>query len=800
MSRSFRNNTACVVRALAKADLKRHRMKTALAGAIVTLATCLLAVVFLVSVNSTLNNVNAAPYHAAFRSVTEETAAALEADPNFDVVGRYQAFGSLWDQGRQTSLLYLEETLLDLLGYQVVAGTLPAGVGEVLVSQDYLEGHGLSLGDTFSFSYTDAFSKKPQTQTFTVCGVAHKDKTYGYLLTSDAFRQAMAARTEGTPEAQYTDESPSSFDLIVTLSPEKASLSPQEIEDLIQTTADDLNIPSYNAVVNSSYVRGFWLDSGVVLGLACFAVFLAFACGFAIYSIFYISVVDAMPMYAQLRSLGTTPRQLRRFLEIQGDLLALCFIPLGLLLSLAAALLTGGSRWLAYDLPILAGSGLVVYWAVKAALGKPSKVLARLSLVEAMGEPGGSQRKDRKPLSRLTPGALAKNNLAAGRRKNRMAVLSLSVSGTLMVAFILLLGSLDLTGMLRQSFPLDEAFQVGIEMDNYHARFPQVVQNNPLSQDLQEEIAALPGVEAVVPHSVVLSKVATPSLPYPEDDDRIEALTALTPEYLAAAVTLVEGDLSPLGPNEILLNQNRIDSSDGLYDSLRVGETITFTTEGITPAVSRTFTIKGIVFAPTGDLFLISPEAVAALSPYNNTSHLSILCSPEAASAIQPKLEAMLSQNPDLTVSIYQQEYQMADFFIKASMGSLYGISAFVIFFGILNMVNLLVSSALLRKREFALLQAVGMTRRQLRTMLRREGLSISGRASLLSALLGMGGGWLLCRLAREVLSLEFFHFQFRLLPILLFALSLLLVQLLVSQAICKTLEKHTLTQRLRMI
>ena len=71
----------------------------------------------------------------------------------------------------------------------------------------------------------------------------------------------------------------------------------------------------------------------------------------------------------------------------------------------------------------------------------------------------------------------------------------------------------------------------------------------------------------------------------------------------------------------------------------------------------------------------------------------------------------------------------------------LYGISAFVILFGLLNMVNMLISSAIVRKREFALLQAVGTTNQQLRKMLYREGMSISVKSAILATFLGVAGG-----------------------------------------------------------
>lgn len=71
-------------------------------------------------------------------------------------------------------------------------------------------------------------------------------------------------------------------------------------------------------------------------------------------------------------------------------------------------------------------------------------------------------------------------------------------------------------------------------------------------------------------------------------------------------------------------------------------------------------------------------------------------------------------------------------------------------------MVNMLISSAIVRKREFALLQAVGMTNQQLRKMLYREGMSISVKSAILATFFGVTVGVLLCYLANKVLALKF--------------------------------------------
>ena len=131
-------------------------------------------------------------------------------------------------------------------------------------------------------------------------------------------------------------------------------------------------------------------------------------------------------------------------------------------------------------------------------------------------------------------------------------------------------------------------------------------------------------------------------------------------------------------------------------------------------------------------------------------------------------------------------------------MSGVYGVFAFVILFGLLNMVNMLISSAIIRKREFALLQAVGMTNQQLRKMLYREGMSISIRSALLSTIFGITIGGLLCYLANKVLALKFIIFSANIAPALLFAIILIGLQICISYGICRSIEKATLVERLR--
>ena len=66
-----------------------------------------------------------------------------------------------------------------------------------------------------------------------------------------------------------------------------------------------------------------------------------------------------------------------------------------------------------------------------------------------------------------------------------------------------------------------------------------------------------------------------------------------------------------------------------------------------------------------------------------------------------------------------------------------YSLAAMIFLIGVLNIVNTALSSASERKREFAMLEAVGMTDRQMRRMLLTESLYSGGVAVLITVCIG---------------------------------------------------------------
>lgn len=805
MTWPFENDTNFFVKKIAKADLKSHKMKTVLLSIIIILSTFLMAVVFIVFLNDALDRANSSAYHAMYQAVSPETIAILETEPQFDKVGFYKYFGSSTTESGRANYAYMDKMVMDATGCHILGGTFPQKENEVLVSKQYLKISGQShqIGDMITLSYIDSLTHRPVTRDFNICGLIEnaeqeKAKQYDFLF-SDAYRLSVIQENADVETSHFTDQRPDTLDVVVCLNTASSSMTAEETLELLKAIGTSAGVSDYNVILNYDYIEGVNFEPTQIFLFASFALLLMFASSFAIYSIFYISVTDSIHTFAQLKSLGTTGTQLKAFLRVQGNILAIRCIPVGMLLALFIGMLLSSGTWILEDMVIALASGLLIKCVISLSLQKPSKILAKISPIEAMKYVEARDQKYHKTLHKITPKSLAENSLRVNKKKNRMSIISLSISGTLIIAMALFIGSINLKTMMLQTYPLNENFMIGVSLDNFYERLPQIAKDNPFTDDLLREVTHIAGVEKVIKDESIIVRVKAPILTDSDGEPMREVINSISPELIENVGEIVDGnvDYTTLGTDGVILNQFRIDRSNVPMD-FSVGDKITFeinTGDGVT---EKEFSVKGIAYFQDVGLFYVSPDTIHEVSSYNWTTHISVFCAHDNERAVQNSLQELVNRNTNLTLKVYLDDFSMIENWMNAIMGSVYGVCLFLFLFGILNMVNILITSMIVRKQEFALLQAVGMSGKQLRSMLYQEGLGISLKSLLVSVILGVVCGYGLSYLGRDILSFKFISFHFSVFPVLLFGLLMIGLQMAISYSICKTIEKKTLTERLR--
>lgn len=124
------------------------------------------------------------------------------------------------------------------------------------------------------------------------------------------------------------------------------------------------------------------------------------------------------------------------------------------------------------------------------------------------------------------------------------------------------------------------------------------------------------------------------------------------------------------------------------------------------------------------------------------------------------------------------------------------GISLLLILIGVINFINVMMTGAYARRREFALLESVGMTKGQVRKMLMLEGGYYGIITIGLIATLGNGIIYIVSRLTEK--SIDYAVAVYPLAELIIICVIIVVVCILVPSGLYKSISRETLTDRLR--
>ncbi len=123
-------------------------------------------------------------------------------------------------------------------------------------------------------------------------------------------------------------------------------------------------------------------------------------------------------------------------------------------------------------------------------------------------------------------------------------------------------------------------------------------------------------------------------------------------------------------------------------------------------------------------------------------------------------------------------------------------LAAVVALIGILNFINAITTEIISRRREFAMLQSIGMTQAQLQKVLICEGISYVAVAFIISFVFGSLLSWLFLNALNDVIA--FFNYQFQIIPFFIMLPLLLLVAALTPLFAWRKIKKRSIVERLQ--
>jgi putative ABC transport system permease protein len=203
--------------------------------------------------------------------------------------------------------------------------------------------------------------------------------------------------------------------------------------------------------------------------------------------------------------------------------------------------------------------------------------------------------------------------------------------------------------------------------------------------------------------------------------------------------------LSTLGKTNAVVSSNFADDHD-----LAVGDHVTIrSTAGRTADVTVVGTFEPPPFYPLLESVNVSTELFDSLydRPRNRWTWANVAGVPSDESRTQ--LEAALSGFPETQLETREEWIDREDADFNDFITFLYVMLTLAVFVSIFGMINTLVLSVYERTREIGMLRAIGMTRRQVRRMIRQESII----TALIGAALGLPLGIFLAALVNRALS-----------------------------------------------
>ena len=165
-------------------------------------------------------------------------------------------------------------------------------------------------------------------------------------------------------------------------------MSKQAFEAMTKQIEADYGIPAQNSDPNDGFLSSLepnWEDIQIVMIFSFAVLFVSYL---VIYSIFYIYVHNQVREFGQLRTMGTTAKQIKKILRVQGRIFCIYGTALGLVIGGIAAFLFKPNGWSWGNTAITSiVIFLLVYGMVWLAMSKPAKIAGSISPIEAAKTP-----------------------------------------------------------------------------------------------------------------------------------------------------------------------------------------------------------------------------------------------------------------------------------------------------------------------------------------------------------------------------------------------------------------------------
>ena len=558
-----------------------------------------------------------------------------------------------------------------------------------------------------------------------------------------------------------------------------------------------------------------------------------------IYNVMYISITKDIRFYGMLKTIGTSPSQIKNIVKKQAIRLSVIGIPSGIILGIiisfvavpyAITMFASGNKDvmpsnISFNPFIYIGTILFAVITVLLSCRKPAKLAGKVSPIEALKYNGNNnvKYKARKGTDGGKIYKIAYRNVFREKKRAVLVFASLFMGTMAFLSVNTFIGSMKLENYVDFYLPNDYQIYTNSEdgtfedaeqlveqiknidgIKNVHLNlsadtifefdeevFEPFIENWASSEEEKKEL-----VDFYKNATDIEEKYSSPVVSVSSDMMKLyneKARQKIDIERFEKGEICLIQTAGSIEQSEFLLGKNitLIDKESGRKKTLEIGSS---------PLIEEDFGLSvGYYWLKTGapEMVLISDAAMAELCGHPDTDTIIADCDPKSERYVTSKIKEYVKTNSSVRELSIKSEIS-ADF--QSSMSSMNilggGISAVLILIGLINFINVMLTGVYTRKGELSVMESVGMTKKQVKNMLVYEGMYYGLITIALILTLGNVIVYMVADLASSIADYATFHYP----VILMFVIAavIMFICTLVPRIVYQMVSKESITERLR--
>lgn len=554
-----------------------------------------------------------------------------------------------------------------------------------------------------------------------------------------------------------------------------------------------------------------------------------------IYNVFYISVSKEINRYGMLKTLGTSQKQIQKIIINQALLLGSIGIPAGLVLSAVFSLaivpftlnsiVSADFDEISFSPLIFIGAAVFSVATVFFSAWKPARMAGKISPVEAIRYNAVKTVKSKTIKKTKNGGKIYKmawRNIFRSKKQTLLVVISLFLGSMTMLCINGLINSMDSEAYVNRYCKSDFAFINEAPIENeFSDNMIQSLKNIEGVKDFKVSRTAFINIEfdkqALEP--ILKNAFEEGGGNYSNSDyynNFVETMQGLVDDgEFGAWVQTIDSDCVKE------YNKNHKEQID--LQSFEDGKTVIYLGDGDYRGTELTFvdnsgkkskvgidgmfTYSDIDYIADVEMTMGMPNIIFVSETFMDNLEIDSSIFSITFNADNNKLTQTENEVRELAKTLTNATYNLyikteiredfkEDMLSMSIIGNI--VSIFLLAIGLLNFINLMMTGIYSRMREFAVMQSIGVTVKQIRRMLSFEGLYYAFIATGL--ILTIGSAVMFAESKMITCIADYAIFKYPVLPLVILLACLYILSLIIPFIVYKSSAKLTITERLRDI